>query len=91
MATNELINKVEEIKALEELLDEVKESIDAIKDDLKAEMLRRNKEELDLGCYIVRYQSVVSNKFDNSAFKKALPEIYNAFLRQSTAKRFSIA
>ena len=91
MATNELITKIETLQEWEALMEEAKAEIEGIKDDLKAEMLRRNTEELDLGCCIVRYQSIVSNKFDNSAFKKALPEIYNAFLRQSTAKRFSIA
>lgn len=91
MATNELITKVEALQEWEALMEEAKNEIESIKDELKAEMLRRNTEELDLGCFIVRYQSIVSNKFDNSAFKKALPDVYKSFLRQSTAKRFSIA
>ena len=38
-----------------------------------------------------RYQSIVSNRFDSSAFKKLMPDVYKSFIRQSTSKRFSIA
>ena len=91
MATNELITKVEALQEWEALMEEAKNEIESIKDELKAEMLRRNTEELDLGCFIVRYQSIVSNKFDNSAFKKALPDVYAAFIKQTTTKRFTVS
>lgn len=91
MANNDIITKIEALQEWEALMEEAKAEIESIKDDIKAEMMCRDTEELDLGCCIVRYQSIVSNKFDNSAFKKALPDVYKAFLRQSTAKRFSIA
>ena len=91
MATNELLNKIEALNEWEALMEECKTEIEALRDSLKQEMLARDTEELEVGQYMVRYQTIVSNKFDNSAFKKALPDVYKSFIRQSTCKRFSIA
>lgn len=60
MANIELIKKVEEIRELESLMEEVKESIEALKDVIKAEMIAKGTEELDLdGRYIVRWTSTL--------------------------------
>ena len=91
MANNELLNKIEALNEWEALMTEAKEMADSIRDELKAEMLQRNTEELECGQYILRYQTIVSNRFDNSAFKKLMPDVYKSFIRQSTSKRFSIA
>ena len=55
MANTELIKTVEEIKELEDLMEEVRANIEALKDTIKGEMLKKGTEELDLdGRYIVR-------------------------------------
>ena len=91
MATNELLKKIEALNEWEALMEEARAEAEAIRDSIKQEMLERGTEELEVGQYMVRYQSIVSNRFDSSAFKKALPEVYKSFIRQSTSKRFSIA
>ena len=91
MANNELLNKIEALNEWETLMEEAKAEAEAIRDSIKQEMLSRELEELECGQYIIRYQSIVSNRFDSSSFKKALPDVYQAFIRQSTSKRFSIA
>jgi len=91
MSRNELLNKIECLQEWEALMEEAKAEAEAIRDSIKQEMLDRELEELECGQYIIRYQSIISNRFDNSAFKKALPDVYQAFIRQSTSKRFSIA
>ena len=91
MAINELLNKIEALNEWEALMEEAKAEAEAIRGSIKQEMLSRELEELECGQYIIRYQSIVSNRFDSSSFKKALPEVYQAFIKQSTSKRFSIA
>ena len=91
MANNELLNKIEALNEWEALMEEAKAEAEAIRDSIKQEMLSRELEELECGQYIIRYQSIVTNRFDSSSFKKALPDVYQAFIRQSTSKRFSIA
>lgn len=91
MSTNDLVMKVEQLKELENLLEEVKVEAEAIRDEIKQEMMARETEELEAGKYIVRWTSILSNRFDTTAFKKVLPEVYKAYTKQITSRRFSIA
>ena len=91
MANNELLNKIEALNEWEALMEEAKEMADNIRDELKQELLNRKTEELECVKYIIRYQSITKNVFNSSEFKKALPDVYKSFLRQSVSKRFSIA
>ena len=92
MANIELIKKVEEIKELEEMLEEVKASIENLKDSIKAEMLKKGTEELDLdGRYIVRWTSQLASRFDTKRFKEEYKDLYVSFTKEVFSKRFSIA
>ena len=91
MANNELLNKIEALNEWEALMEEAKAEAEAIRDELKQHMLNENTEELECGQYILRYQTIVTNRFDNSSFKKLMPDVYKSFIRQTTSKRFSIA
>ena len=46
--------------------------------------------ELQAGAFTIRLSDVVRNNFNTSAFKKKYLELYNAFIKQSTYKKFSI-
>ena len=91
MSKNEIITKIEAIRNLEELIEEARSEADSLRDEIKQLMLAAETEEMEVGQYIVRYQTIVSNKFDNSSFKKLMPDVYKSFIRQTTSKRFSIA
>ena len=54
-------------------------------------MLEREVEELTAGAYIIRWTSVLSNRFDTTGFKKAYGELYKTFTKQSASRRFSIS
>ena len=70
MSTIEITSKIEELRELEELIEEAKAEAETLRDDIKAEMLNRNTEEMSVGQYIVRWTSVLSNRFDTTGFKK---------------------
>ena len=91
MSVNEITSKIEELRELEALISEAQTEAETIRDELKALMLAQNTEELTAGQYIVRYTSVLSQRFDSTAFKKAMPDVYKAFLKQSASKRFTIS
>lgn len=91
MSTNDLVMKVEKLKELEELLEEVKTEAESVRDEIKQEMLTQDTEELEAGQYIIRGTSVLTNRFDTTAFKKVLPDVYKAYTKQITSRRFSIA
>lgn len=91
MSTNDLVMKVEQLKELEELLEEVKAEAESVRDEIKQEMMAQDTEELEVGQYIIRWTSVITNRFDTTAFKKVLPDVYKAYTKQITSRRFSIA
>ena len=91
MSANEITTKIEALRELEELIEEAKVEAESLRDEIKAEMLNRNTEEMSVGQYIVRWTSVLSNRFDSTAFKKVLPDLYKAYTKQTTSRRFTIS
>ena len=91
MSTIEIKGKIEAIKDLESLIEEAKSEAEALRDEIKTEMLNRNTEELEAGQYIVRWTSVLTQRFDTTAFKKVMPEVYKEYTKQVSSRRFSIA
>ena len=91
MSTIEITSKIESLRELEELIEEAKAEAEALRDEIKAEMLSRNTEEMEAGQYIVRWTPVLTQRFDTTAFKKALPDLAKQFIKTSTTRRFSIA
>ena len=73
MSTIEIQSKVEALRELESLIEEAKAEAETIRDEIKAEMLNRNTEELSAGQYIVRWTSVLSNRFDSTTLKRSCP------------------
>ena len=91
MSKFELLAKIELLNKYEAMMEEIKGEADAIRNSIKAEMEAREVEELIAGQYIVRYTAVLSNRFDSTAFKKVLPDLYKAYTKQVASKRFSIS
>lgn len=91
MTTAEMISKVAELKEWEAVLDEAKSVVEALKDELKAEMVDRETEEVECGEYIVRFTSVISNRFDTTTFKKEHAEMYKQYTKQTQSRRFTIS
>ena len=91
MSNNEIVRKIEALAEWETIIEDAKAEAEAIRDMLKAEMLEQNTEELEAGAYIIRWTSVLSQRFDTTSFKKERPEMYKDFLKQSASRRFSVA
>ena len=90
MSTIEITSKIEALQDLESLIEEAKAEAESLRDEIKAEMLNRDTEELTAGQYIVRWTSVLSNRFDSTAFKRVMPDVYKAYTKQVASRRFSI-
>ena len=91
MSKNELIARIEALNEWEAIIEEAQAQADAIRNSIKEELADRGVEELIAGNYIVRYTSVLSNRFDSTAFKKVMPEVYKAYTKQTTSRRFTIS
>ncbi len=91
MSKIELLAKIELLNKYEAMMEEVKAQADSIRNEIKAEMEAHDLEEMIAGQYIIRYTAVLSNRFDTTAFKKVMPEIYKAYTKQVSSRRFTIS
>ena len=91
MSINEIESKIRALNEWEALAEEARKEIESLKDEIKAEMLKKDTEELEAGQYIVRWTSVLTNRFDTTAFKREHSDLYKAFTKQTAIRRFSIA
>ena len=91
MSKIELLAKIELLNRYEAMMEEIKGEADKVRNAIKAEMEAREVEELIAGQYIVRYTSILSNRFDSTAFKKVMPEIYKPYTKQVSSRRFTIS
>lgn len=91
MSKIELLAKIELLNKYEAMVEEMKAQSDTIHNEIKAEMEARELEEMIAGQYIIRYTAVLSNRFDTTAFKKVMPEIYKAYTKQVSSRRFTIS
>ena len=91
MTKVEMLAKIELLNRYEAMMEEIKAEADSIRNTIKAEMEAREVEELIAGQYIIRWTSVLSTRFDSTAFKKVMPELYKAYTKQTASRRFTIS
>lgn len=91
MSTKDLTAKVRSLKELEALIAEAQAEAESIKDELKAEMINRNTEEMTVDIFKIRYKTVKSNRFDTTAFKNTHKELYDQYIKQTESRRFTVA
>lgn len=90
MTTTELTKKVQELKEIKAMTEELQAEITAIEDEIKAEMTAQSVDELRAGVFKIRWTKVISNRFDTTAFKAKYQELYSQFTKATESKRFSI-
>ena len=91
MSTNEIAHKIEVLQEWEKIAEEAKAEAEALRDEIKQELLRNDVEEMHAGQYIIRWTSVLSQRFDTTAFKKVMPDVYKAYTKQVSSRRFTIS
>ena len=91
MSKNEMVAKIEALNEWEAIIADAQAEAEALRDEIKAEMLDRDTEEMVAGQYIVRWTSILSQRLDTTALKKAMPELYKSYTKQVSSKRFSIS
>ena len=91
MSANEMTTKIEALRDLEELIEEAKAEAETLRDEIKAEMMARDIEELSVGQFIVRFTSILFNRFDTTGFKRAYADLYKQYTKQTASRRFTIS
>ena len=91
MSNIEIQGKVNDLRELRRMAEELQAEIDAITDTIKAHMTATNADELTDADYKITWKPVTSARIDTSALKKAMPDVAEAFTKTSTTRRFCVA
>lgn len=83
--------RLTELKELEAMAKQIDSEIEAIKDEIKAELTRREADEVTTIHYTVRWKAVESSRFDSKGFKADNPEEYAKYTKKSVSKRFTVS
>ena len=84
----EEIKAIRAIEAKEAELKELRQEKEAL---VKKVLDEAGVEEMKIGAFTVRFTNVVRNNFNTTAFKKKYLELYNAFIKQTNYRKFTIA
>lgn len=91
MSKKEMVALIETMNNYDELAAKAKAKADAIREAIKAEMVRLDAEELTAGAYIVRFTNVISNRFDSATFKRLYADLYKDFTKPVSSRRFTVS
>ncbi|MBQ7001537.1 MAG: hypothetical protein IJN67_10925 [Oscillospiraceae bacterium] len=91
MSMNEMEAKVNELRELRRMADELAGEIAALEDGLKAYMTANGADELHGPTFRITWKEVTSSRLDSKALKVAAPELWQRFSKQTTARRFVLA
>ena len=86
-----MTNKVKELRELRRFAEEIAAEIEAIQDEIKAEMTAKGVDEIAGADFKVTWKEITSTRLDTAALKKDLPDIAARYAKTSTARRFTIS
>lgn len=88
--SEDLEGEIKDIRALEAKINELEELKKEKETLIKSVLDNAGVEELKIGAFTVRFTNIVRNNFNTTAFKKKYLELYNAFIKQSNYRKFTI-
>lgn len=91
MSANEMNAKINELRELRRMADELATEIESIEDEIKKHMTDTNTDTLTGKDWKITWKEVTQNRFDTTAFKKKYDELYRAYTKASTSRRFLIS
>lgn len=90
MSINEMEAKVNELRELRRMADELATEITAIEDDLKAQLAANATDELSGPSFKITWKTITSSRLDTKALKAAAPELCERFGKTTTSRRLVI-
>lgn len=90
MSTNEMDNKVKELRELRRMADELQAEIEAIQDQIKGHMDAQGVDTIIGVDWKVTWKAVATSRFDTTAFRKAMPDLAARFTLSVENRRFCV-
>ncbi len=91
MQTHEMESKINELRELRRMAEELAAEIIGLEDSIKAYMTANGTDEIYGPSYKITWKEVTSSRLDGKALKVAAPELWQRFSKQTTTRRFVLA
>jgi len=91
MTQMEIEKKIADLKEYKRMAEDLDAQITALENDIKAEMEAQNTDTLITRLFKVTWKTIISKRFDTTAFKAVHAELYEQFVRPQESKRFVVA
>ena len=91
MTDRQLNNRITKLQAIEAQQKELEAQAEAIRAEIKADLEAKGEDEHNTGSFIIRWKEIISRRLDSKALKAALPDVFAAYSKESSSRRFSIA
>ena len=90
MSTNEMDTKVTALRELQTEIERLQAEAEAIKDEIKGEMIERGQETLTGNGWKASWKVIESARLDTKALKAAMPDVAARFTVTTRASRFTL-
>lgn len=90
MSMIELTTKVEQLRELRRMAEELSTEITSIEDQIKETMTALATDELHGSTFKITWKPVTSSRLDSKALKAEAPELWNRYSKQTTSRRFVV-
>lgn len=90
MTDRQLNNRIAKLQEIEAQQRELEERAEAIRAEIKADLEAKGEDEHDTGSFIVRWKEIISKRIDSKALKAALPDVFAAYSKESSTRRFTV-
>ena len=91
MTDRQINNRIIRLQDIEAQMKELEAQAEAIRDELKADLESKGEDEQHTGSSVIRWKEIITCRLDSKALKAALPDVFAAYSRESTSRRFTIA
>ena len=91
MTDRQLNNRIAKLRSIEAQLVELEAQAEEIRTEIKADLESKGEDEHDTGSFIIRWKEIITRRLDSKALKAALPDVFAAYSRESSSRRFTIA
>lgn len=88
MTDKQIDNRINRLRELEAQAADIKKKVDAIKDQLKEELVKQDKESIDTGVHRVFWTSYSRTSVDSAKLRK--DGLYDTYAKQQTINQFKI-
>ncbi len=91
MSINEMEIKVNELRELKRMQDELTAEITAIEDEIKQHMTATTKDEISGPTFKITWKPVTSTRLDSKSLKAENPDLWKRYCRETIFRRLILA